>query len=207
MNLVISILISVVLAVGVFLILNARMNRRLSPDELVDQVREELSGIIVEMNKTTDRNIELLESRVEQLKGLLADADTRIKLVRGELAKTKRSAELYSHLADRGRGAEPVSAGTEEVRRSAGPDPASGVAAEGTRPEGAAQGASGSAPLSPREAMRTRIIALYNQGFEPQLIASRVGSTVGEVELIISLYERRGESSAAPRELPMDGHP
>ncbi len=38
---------------------------------------------------------------------------------------------------------------------------------------------------------KDRIIELYNNGFTSAVIASRVGSTVGEVELIISLIKGR----------------
>ncbi len=38
---------------------------------------------------------------------------------------------------------------------------------------------------------KERIIKLHNNGFTTSVIASRVGSTVGEIELIISLIEGR----------------
>jgi len=39
---------------------------------------------------------------------------------------------------------------------------------------------------------RQRVMMLYRAGFSPSLIASRVGAPVGEVELIISLEQRKG---------------
>ncbi len=39
-----------------------------------------------------------------------------------------------------------------------------------------------------------RVMMLYRAGFSPSLIASRVGAPVGEVELIISLEQRKGQA-------------
>jgi hypothetical protein len=42
--------------------------------------------------------------------------------------------------------------------------------------------------------VRQRVMMLYRAGFSASLIASRVGAPVGEVELIISLEQRKGQS-------------
>jgi hypothetical protein len=42
--------------------------------------------------------------------------------------------------------------------------------------------------------VRQRVMMLYRAGFSPSLIASRVGAPVGEVELIISLEQRKGQA-------------
>jgi hypothetical protein len=41
---------------------------------------------------------------------------------------------------------------------------------------------------------RQRVMMLFRAGFSPSLIASRVGAPVGEVELIISLEQRKGQA-------------
>ncbi len=42
--------------------------------------------------------------------------------------------------------------------------------------------------------VRQRVMMLYRSGFSPSLIASRVGAPLGEVELIISLEQRKGKA-------------
>lgn len=42
--------------------------------------------------------------------------------------------------------------------------------------------------------VRQRVMMLFRAGFSPSLIASRVGAPVGEVELIISLEQRKGQA-------------
>ena len=42
-----------------------------------------------------------------------------------------------------------------------------------------------------REFSKAEVLDLYNKGISPSLIAARLGTTVGEVELIISLQDRK----------------
>ena len=42
--------------------------------------------------------------------------------------------------------------------------------------------------------LRERVMLLFRAGFAPSLIASRVGAPLGEVELIISLEQRKGQA-------------
>lgn len=42
-----------------------------------------------------------------------------------------------------------------------------------------------------KEFSKTEVLDLYNKGIAPSLIAARLGTTVGEVELIISLQDRK----------------
>jgi hypothetical protein len=96
----------------------------------------------------------------------------------------------------------PARAGRSEAaaapRRGASRDPAASQEMAGARGAGA--------PVPPRAAeagepggsrpgdVRQRVMMLFRAGFSPSLIASRVGAPVGEVELIISLEQRRGQA-------------
>ena len=84
--------------------------------------------------------------------------------------------------------------------------PAAGRGAQGGQGQGgpAARGATGAdepgpsarAPVVRREEandLRDRVMLLFRAGFAASLIASRVGVPLGEVELIISLEQRKGQ--------------
>ncbi len=136
--------------------------------------------MIVEINQTTDRNIELIEDRVERLKTLLKDADRRIGVLKTEVSRQEKTAELYTHLGSRGR---KVSQGA-----SPGEDAGAGVAGH----PGSAGEQPPAAPEN-REAKKSRVVRLYLQGFSSQQIAAKVGVTVGEVDLMVALYEHNTE--------------
>jgi hypothetical protein len=51
----------------VYLILKAKLNKSVDPKAILESIREEVDRIIVELNSTTDRNITLLEDKVQSL--------------------------------------------------------------------------------------------------------------------------------------------
>ena len=48
--------------------------------------------------------------------------------------------------------------------------------------------------LSEKPDLHERVMMLHRSGFAPSLIASRVGVPLGEIELIISLEQRKGKA-------------
>jgi hypothetical protein len=148
----------------VYLALRSRVDRGIARLDPAAEIREELASVMVEMNRTTERNIALLEDRIERLNQLLADADRKIALLRREGEKHEASRMVYTHLAR-----------AAAEKPSPAPPP----------PEPA------EADAAPAETLESKILRLEREGFSPAVIANRVGSTIGEVELIISLARRR----------------
>ncbi len=160
---------------AVYLVLRSRIDRSVARLDPAAEIRDELASVMVEMNRTTDRNVALLEDRIAQLTQLLADADRKILLLRREGEKHEASRRVYSHLAR----------------------PAAARGVERAAADGAASPTEGSAPPppparpAPEPSLEARVLMLEREGLAPAAIANRVGSTVGEVELIISLARRR----------------
>lgn len=137
-----------------------RIEKRLSSEDLLDEMRKEVGGIILELNKTTERNIGLIEERLSVLKEVLETADKRIILIKREAEKHEVSTQVYNKILQKNR-----------------PQPE----------EGENSGESGRKALSYEEVMN-----LYRKGISAGIIAGKLGTTVGEVELIISLQDRKG---------------
>lgn len=154
----------------VYLLLKKKIARALSSAEILREIREEVDRLQVELNQTTNRNITLLEDRIAALGEALNKADRKIALVRRETEKRELAGRLYSELS---------------ARR----EPAGGPAAEGAG-ERPAQGPA-EAPEKAAEApdKRAEALRLAQGGLAPGLIARRLGLTLGEVELILSLAE------------------
>ncbi len=138
-------------------LLNRRISRAQRMPEVLERMRAEVQGVIVEMNQTTERNVELLEDRIAQIGELLAQADRRLGVLKREAEKQDSAAQVYSQL-----------------------------------------GRQKSVPASPngeekRESLREKVLDLYRKGIAPSLIANRLGTTIGEVELIITLRDGNAE--------------
>jgi uncharacterized protein YoxC len=163
-----TLLLLAAVAVGylvVYFVLEKKIARTLSATTVLREVREEVNRILVELNQTTHRNVTLLEDRIASLAEILARADKKIALVRREAEKQELADRLYTELAGR--------------RRQGEENAVAAAAAEAVVP-------SALAPDKQEEAVR-----LAQAGLSPSLIARRLGLTLGELELILSLAERR----------------
>ncbi|MBQ3966984.1 MAG: hypothetical protein II684_09165 [Treponema sp.] len=69
----------IVINIVMWLVLLARFNtwfgKRFSTDSLIAQVREQINQLIMDMNRNTSRNVDLVEERIKSLKEMIAKAD------------------------------------------------------------------------------------------------------------------------------------
>jgi hypothetical protein len=209
-------LINLVVVVGLVVYVNRRIDKRLRPDEIIGQMRSEIEGIITELNQTTERNIELIEDRVKRVQSLLDAADRRISILKRESDKEDRTKEIHeslsriaaqqrlhatppnnprsqpaatSHHEQESRYVEPSHGNAADRRSDADtPEESSGGNRSG---EGAAAAAapgwSQESNEASRRSRREQILDLHRKGIAANIIANRVGTTIGEVELVISL--------------------
>jgi len=208
----------------VYLVLRDRLRRAASSEARVAEIRQEVSRLLVELNQATDRNVALMEDRIGSLNDAISTADKKIGLLRRETEKHDVGSRIYSRLADgRPLPAEPQeprpTPGTAPAAATVAsplavelselaPARAAGTArgrsagvgaAEASRPDRPGGDASAVRDVggrgSPRSGdLQQRVMMLFRSGFSPSLIASRVGAPVGEVELIISLEQRKGQA-------------
>jgi len=140
--------------VAQYLILKRKIDKIANTDSQLEEVREEVARVIIELNQTTERNIALIEDRISRLVELLSTADKKIGLLKRESEKHEVSQRVYSELS-----AKPV----VNVPKNS----------------------------SPKKDNQQEILRLYLAGFTPRVIARRMALSLGEVELIISLSERK----------------
>ncbi len=132
----------------VYLILKRGLSKSLDPQTVLESIREEVDRIIVELNSTTDRNITLLEDKVQSLTTLIEKADKKIGILRREIEKHELAGKVYSELAEK----------------------------RAKKPE--------------EQDVRTRVVQLHRQGISASVIAKRLGITLAEIELIITLANK-----------------
>ncbi len=163
MSLVVSLAVNIVVVSLLFLFLTRRLVRKLSLEESLDELQREVGGIVTEMNQAAERNISLLEDKIEELRGIEERIDRKITLLNRGTQKGNESAATYREIVRE----------AQKQQRQKPSETVSGDAAE--------------APPSDNRPIRERILDLHRKGISPNIIATRVGSTVGEVELIIGL--------------------
>ena len=162
-----SVLLVNLLVIGtVAFLMVRRIERRIEPAAVLDQIRREVDELIVEFNQTTERNIGLIEERIVRLNRLIETADRRVTVLRRELDAHETGARVYSDIVQQA-----------TVQRRSQQEHAEQPGEQGGDP-----GA---------DDRRLQIIDLHEKGIAPNIIAARVGTTVGEVELIVSLKKRK----------------
>jgi hypothetical protein len=183
----VSIGVGILIAGLLYIILAKKIDRARSGSEVLKQIRSEVNQMIVELNQTADRNIGLVEQRIQSLTDLLEQADRKIKILQREIDRYSRSVETYSSIKPRSvTPAAPSSSASNTRTRESLQSSSRGLPSQ--RNGNAVQSENAEPPVK-QKTKREQIIALYNQGISVDLIASRVNSTVAEVELIISIHE------------------
>ncbi len=163
MSVIVSLAVNIIVVTGIFLFLTRRLVRKLSPEESIGELQREVGGIVTEMNQAAERNITLLEDKIEELREIEQRIDRKITLLSREAVKENESATTYREIVRE----------AQKQQRRKPQEAVSNDSSEGT-------------PLDDRP-IRERVLDLHRKGISPNIIATRVGSTVGEVELIIGL--------------------
>ena len=146
--------------IGIYLYFKRRIDKTLRSNEVVAAVREEVEQLVIELNQTTHRNVEIIEERINQLKAITARADKQIKLLTKEIEKKEKETDTYSSIK----------------QKKFVPANRSGT----DKPE-----------VSEQKYRRVRVLEMYRLGMNMEEIAKKLEMTMSEIELIISLEERK----------------
>ncbi len=198
MELATLLVVNALLFLVLLLWLRRKVDRELNAERAIERVRREVADLITELNGTTERNITLIEDRVKRISDLLQKTDKRIAMLQRESEKHDIGVGVYTDLMERRRRAARESAG------AGGSEEGSGVSESAPRQMPAYDDSTGSGgdPES-REgsgrSLRNRVRDLHRAGMSAEAIARKVGSSLGEVELIIGL-ERDDEDGRAVEE-------
>ncbi|MDR0706936.1 MAG: hypothetical protein LBF60_03535 [Treponema sp.] len=176
-----------------------------------------MSKLIAEIDVATDRDATLIEDRIKTIKALLDDVDKRIVLYDQELAKRRANEDAYAELGRKRLVEARVNASALDsaVQNSGGAAPgaapvhemsvqpvliAGGGALSGAekdsddterRKERETPPAIHSAAMEQQKPVLEQIAELSRAGFSPNLIATRLGMSISEVELAIAIAEQR----------------
>ncbi len=90
--------INIIALFGVFFFFKRRIDKSLRTEEVVRTIREEIEQLIVELNQTTNRNVAIIEERINELKKVTASADKQIKILNKEVRNKEKESETYLHI-------------------------------------------------------------------------------------------------------------
>jgi hypothetical protein len=166
-----------------FVYFHLYIKRRTNRDGILAGYQEEVNRLIAEIDRATDRDAQLVEERVAALRKMLEDADRRIALLSRDLDRRRTGTELYTALGGRRPVPELLQPDTNSPRPS-GEAPAAAPAVPKSPP-------SPNANPPPVRPLTERVEELARQGLAVQLIAARLGVSLSEVELALTVSRRQ----------------
>ena len=146
-----------------------------------DEIGNEINLMIAEIDKTTERNLRLLEAKIDlanekigQINEVVSRAEKVFSAYKKEKAITENSENIYQKLERTS-----INDKIEKIAKVKEKDKEKVIQKpEPKLPETA---------NSPKDNLQNRVIGMYKNGFDIKLISEELGITSGEVELIISI--------------------
>ena len=166
----VSVLASLVTCVVFVYLWRRRLRRELEIDMIVKKLKIEVGEMVTELNGTTERNIALLENQIRIVRELIDKAGKTTGVLKREKVKHDLASRVYTSLSR----SKPLSIDVENESESE------------NEPESDSNSIDFES-LSTRE----KALVLNRQGEGLDTIASKLKLSRGEVELIISLHDRR----------------
>jgi hypothetical protein len=83
---------------GIWLYVRSRLAAALESESLLEGIRKEIRALNIELNEAADRNISLVEDRLEALRKLLEEADRRMGVMKREMDNRAAENYVYSRL-------------------------------------------------------------------------------------------------------------
>ena len=195
--------INLIVITLVYIHLNRKIGKRETAGRIISDVRREVDEMIVELNQTTDRNIGIIEERIQRISKAVDEADKRIRLLQKTTdtftmntatyssvrPKVRTQEYAYPQASSQSKGGGELDFGPAPDTRNLKPD------TNGTNGTDGKGGTDGSKEDEQQETStgdrREQVRELYLKGMSAEVIASRLDATVGEVELMITLMEEK----------------
>lgn len=105
--------------------------KKCSPDAVLEQIKDEVNKLIIDISRETDKDITLLEGRIQGLRSLMEEADRRTALADKEEYKRARGQAVLDLLQPQ---AKPVNRAAPAVARAAAAYAAESIAIEKLQP-------------------------------------------------------------------------
>ncbi len=86
--------------VGAYFSLKRSLRRHLDPAAVLDEIRADVDGLIVDLNETTERNVAILEDKIAALSKVVEQADKRTMMLRVERERHEQGVAAYRALGE-----------------------------------------------------------------------------------------------------------
>ena len=90
------VLLLCVFNVVMWLVQIVRFKNIFSTDKIMQETRDQLNNMLMDINRNAERNIDLINDRIEKLKKVTEEADRHIQLLKSEVALVEKSSAFQN---------------------------------------------------------------------------------------------------------------
>ncbi len=178
MSIVVNIIINLIFLFFIYHYLKWNFLKKGNSDDKTS-FEKEAESLIIEINRTTERNLQLIEAKIEQLKDAVRDADRVVSVINREKSGSKDESEIYRKLESRSFYENVPKADSDIIKVEL---PREKAIINTTEDENADN------IISSKESdIRKKAVKMYRNGIEIELISRNLNIPTGEIELMISL--------------------
>jgi len=202
---VLAIIAQIIVSLVLVLWTRSTVRKFLGSGEELERIRREIGALMVELDSSADRNVTVLEDRLKALKDLVSEADKRLSMLGQDRSRHQAESMVYDRLGRTATNAVNAKAPAESLPERPAERPVGKVPEplRGSTPEEPARQSVpevpfirfSDKPLPIEEPFADKVLSLTRRGFSSDIIAARLGATIAEIDLVISLErERDGRS-------------
>ncbi|WPM06038.1 hypothetical protein QIA41_02960 [Borreliella sinica] len=155
-----------VLIIFIFIYFHVYINLKIKSNSILKKFKSEVDKTIIEINQATDRNINIIEIKIESLNRIIKEVDERIEILDQRLLGFNNSSIPGSSSSNFGSKSDGIYKSNLDYSM---PTIEKNIIKESYN-------------------VRNQIILLHEQGMSFEAIAKRFKLDLGEVELIVSIH-------------------
>lgn len=163
--------------------------KKFSTQEILENIRQEVDKLLIEINRETDRDLSLVEDKMKELKELIETADQHIKIAKKEQKKQRKEESAMLKVQ---KIANPQEYAFEQ------PVYTVGDAVSRYRENAGSDNETEKEPtivIKPSESMskkekpvKDKVLELWKLGFEPERISEKLSVSLTEIRMIIDMF-------------------
>jgi len=170
----------------------ARFKKTFSADVMLHDIKDEVNKLLIEINRTTDQNITLIDSRIRDLKTLTEAADKRLNFLQKEQKERAREERVLQKLSgDVSSDPKTKQAAKkyQSMQKSAGDENGVQLSIDFDAHRAAEEPEVVSTPAD-KPPLKDSVIRLYTDGMSVDDISKRLKLPIAQVQFIVDFYLR-----------------
>lgn len=191
--------LALLISVLSFFYLRFYIKKRTLIERIPEETKEAVKQIINEIDRITDRDSQLIEERIGQLKLILEDADRRIGVLAREVDQRGRRDAAYAEIGRKVKNAPGRLPGSEEESAALGAaiKGKTGEKKTGRRLDtvGRKKADKTHAPSKDPETNKERAVSMAQAGLSPAQIAGKLEMSITEIEMALFLQKQNGQEN------------